>query len=134
MDTPNRFKRTRDDHLRESASDYCELIDELVQIHGRARVGNIAARFEVSPVTVTKTLKRLQREGYVKVEPYQGVTLTDMGHAIAEESRERHKLVLGLLVSLGISEATAELDAEGIEHHVSQETLDAFRKFLKQSQ
>ena len=56
--------------------------------------------------------------------------LTEKGKELAESSRERHRLILALLQKIGVSEETAESDAEGMEHHVSEETLEAIRKYL----
>ncbi|MNW12378.1 Transcriptional regulator MntR [compost metagenome] len=61
--------------------------------------------------------------------PYRGVFLTPEGEKLAEESRERHHIVETFLLALGISPDTARRDAEGIEHHVSDETLAIFKKF-----
>jgi hypothetical protein len=62
--------------------------------------------------------------------PYRAIFLTDAGRRLAEEARERHRLVAAFLVSIGVSAETAHHDAEGIEHHVSDETLSAFKRFL----
>ena len=64
-------------------------------------------------------------------EPYRGVFLTPAGQAMAERSRQRHRLVVDLLVAIGAPREAAEADAEGVEHYVSQATLDAFEAFLK---
>ncbi|MCW5946178.1 MAG: manganese-binding transcriptional regulator MntR [Fimbriimonadales bacterium] len=125
------FRRTRDDHSMETAADYVELIEELIAETGEARGVDLAARLGVSHVTVSKTVKRLAREGLVVARPYRGIFLTDQGRALAKESRERHDLVLGLLRKLGVSPTIAEIDAEGMEHHVSPETLRAIRRFLR---
>lgn len=125
------FRRTRDDHSMETAADYAELIEELIAETGEARGVDLAARLGVSHVTVSKTVKRLAREGLVVARPYRGIFLTDKGRALAKESRERHDLVLGLLRKLGVSPTIAEIDAEGMEHHVSPETLRAIRRFLR---
>lgn len=129
--TNNRFQRTREDHSRENAEDYVELIDALISENGEARAVDLAERLGVSHVTVSKTVQRLQREGLVTTQPYRSIFLTDEGRLMAEASRERHRLVLAFLESLGVSSDTAEIDAEGIEHHVSDETLDAMRNFVK---
>lgn len=127
----NRFQRTRDDHSSELAEDYVELIQTLVEEHGRARPGQLAARFGVSQATVTKTIRRLERDGYVVAPRYEGVTLTDTGKSLAANVRERHRLVSEFLEALGVSSEQAESDSEGIEHHVSEETLEAMRRFLE---
>ena len=60
-------------------------------------------------------------------KPYRGVFLTELGQRLAGESRLRHETVQAFLMSLGVAPETARIDAEGIEHHVSEETLAAFR-------
>jgi DtxR family manganese transport transcriptional regulator len=76
-----------------------------------------------------RTVARLQREGYLSTKPYRAIFLTDKGSQLAEESRRRHEIVEAFLVSLGVPERIARTDAEGIEHHVSPETLAAFKRF-----
>ncbi|HXH60369.1 MAG TPA: manganese-binding transcriptional regulator MntR [Fimbriimonadaceae bacterium] len=127
----NRFQRTRQDHSLETAEDYVELIDRLIREKGEARGVDLAARLSVSAVTVGKTIKRLAREGYVKAEPYRAIDLTPKGRRLAKKSAERHKTVLEFLHSIGVPDRAAETDAEGIEHHVSEQTLDAMRRYLK---
>jgi DtxR family manganese transport transcriptional regulator len=39
-------------------------------------------------------------------------------------------VVLEFLRALGVEERTAQIDAEGIEHHISPETLAAFKRYL----
>lgn len=126
----NRYRRTREDHSRELAEDYVELIDTLIKEKGEARVVDLADRLGVSHVTVSRTIQRLVRDGLVSSEPYRSVFLTDQGRAVAQASLERHQLVVAFLLSVGVPPEVAETDAEGIEHHASQETLAAMRDFL----
>jgi DtxR family manganese transport transcriptional regulator len=126
----NRYQRTRDDHSREIAEDYVELIDDLIKESGEARAVDLADKLGITHVTVSKTVQRLQRDGYVTSQPYRSIFLTDAGRALADEARTRHDLVIRFLRAIGVSEATAETDAEGIEHHCSAETLAAMRSFL----
>ena len=127
----NRFERTRNDHSRELAEDYVELVDTLIRERGEARAVEMASRLGISHVSVTKTVQRLQREGYLRSEPYRSIFLTEKGAELATLVSERHELVLAFLTRLGVSKEIAEIDAEGIEHHISDETLTAIRKFLK---
>ncbi len=127
----NRFQRTRDDHSREIAEDYVELIDDLIKETGEARAVELASRLGISHVTVSKTVQRLQRDGFVTSQPYRSIFLTEAGRALAEEARARHDLVLRFLGAIGVSGRVAETDAEGIEHHCSVETLAAMRLFLE---
>jgi len=126
----NRFQRTRDDHSREKAEDYVELIDALTKEKGEARAVDLADRLGISHVSVGRTLQRLKRNGYVTMEPYRSIFLTDRGKDLATAAQERHSLVLSFLTALGVPEDIADTDAEGIEHHVSNETLEAMRRFL----
>ncbi|MEX1232551.1 MAG: manganese-binding transcriptional regulator MntR [Planctomycetaceae bacterium] len=127
----NRHVRTRRDHATELAEDYVEAIDELLQAQEICRVTDLAARFAVSHVTVNRTVARLKRDGWVTTQPYGPVELTEAGRMLARASRQRHEIVLRFLITLGIREQTANIDAEGIEHHVSEETLRAMQRFVE---
>ena len=130
-ESADRFRRSRQDRARETAQDYVEAIAELAATHGEARVVDLARRLGVTHVTVNRTLARLQRDGFVNTKPYRAIFLTPDGSQLAEECRRRHHIVAAFLRSLGVPEKTADLDAEGIEHHVSPETLAAFERRLK---
>lgn len=117
-------------HETELIEDYVELIADLVDFEGGARAVELAQRFGVAQATVAKMLRRLSDHGLIVREPYRAIHLTESGRALAENSRQRHALVLSLLRALGVSEETARQDAEGIEHHVSQETLEVMRRYL----
>ncbi len=124
------FSKTRADHAIENAADYAELIQDLIDETGEARAVDLAIRLGVSHVTVSKTLQRLAREGLVSYRPYRSIFLTDEGRELAHATRERHRLVLGLLSALGVPPEIAEQDAEGMEHHASETTLKAIERFL----
>ena len=125
------FRRLRRDHAGEIAQDYAEAIADLAVSVGEARVVDLARRLGVTHVTVNRTLARLKRAGYVNTRPYRAIFLTDTGRKLAEESKRRHETVVAFLQSLGVSKKAALMDAEGIEHHVSPETLAAFKRLLK---
>lgn len=124
------FRRIRADHTAELAADYVELIADLIDERGEARGSDIALRLGVANATVVKTLKRLQDSGLVSQEPYRSIFLTEDGWRLADDGRRKHRIVEGFLLALGISAETAKLDSEGIEHHVSEETLKAMARFL----
>lgn len=125
------YQRTREDHARELAEDYVELIDDLIRDTGEARTVDIASRLGVTHVTVTNAIGRLKRGGLVTSEPYRSIFLTKEGKRLAETARKRHELVVDFLLALGVPAADAETDAEGIEHHVSTATFDAMKRFLR---
>jgi DtxR family transcriptional regulator, manganese transport regulator len=125
------FRRTRAAHRAETAEDYVELIAELIDARGEARGADIAARLGITQATVASTVSRLRRDGLVAHRPYRSIFLTEAGRELAGMARRRHRLVVAFLRALGLSEETAERDAEGIEHHASDETLDAFARFVE---
>ena len=120
-------KRTRRDHAAETAEDYVEAIADLADKGGACRVKDLASRFGVSHVTVIRIVKRLESEGYVKTEPYRPIELTAKGRRLARDCRERHEVVYRFLRAIGVDERVARIDSEGIEHHVSAQTLERFR-------
>ena len=129
-DQARSFDRLRAAHAREVTEDYVEMIADLIDHEGEARAVALAERFGVTAATVNNTVKRLEREGFVTSKPYRSIFLTEQGRTLAETCRERHRLVRDFLLALGVSAEVAEADAEGIEHHVSRATLDAFRRHL----
>ncbi len=126
----HRFGKARTAQSTALLEDYVELISDLLASSGEARPTDVARRFGVSHATAIKTIARLKREGLATSKPYRGVFLTQEGEALAERVRARHRLVVDLLVAVGVPPDCAEADAEGIEHHVSDVALDAFRHFL----
>jgi DtxR family manganese transport transcriptional regulator len=124
-------RRTRQARAGELAQDYVEVIDDLIAECGEARVVDIAKRLGVTHVTVTRTVSRLQKQGLVRAERYRSIFLSDEGKKLAMWVRRRHKVVLEFLLALGIDEQIARVDAEGIEHHVSDATVRAFTRFCE---
>nr|WP_256445739.1 MULTISPECIES: manganese-binding transcriptional regulator MntR [Skermanella] len=125
------FQRVREAHQTELAEDYVELIADLIDTTGEARAADIARRLGVAHPTVVKTIGRLQREGLVASLPYRSIFLTETGRKMAERCKRRHEVVVNFLKALGVTEETAERDAEGVEHHISEETLRAFERFIR---
>lgn len=126
-----RFDQARQAQAQALLEDYTELIDDLSQAVGEARVTEIAAHMGVTHPTATKAVARLKREGLAVSRPYRGVFLTAAGKEMAARARERHRMVVAVLRALGVPHEAAETDAEGIEHHVSDTTLKAFAAFLR---
>src|SRR6202166_4178922 len=126
-----RFGKTRSAQSHALLEDYVELIADLLASEGEARPTDIARRLGVSHATAIKTISRLKRAGLATARPYRGVFLTEKGQALADRVRVRHRLVVDVLCALGVPSESAEADAEGIEHHVSEMTLKAFAQFLK---
>lgn len=121
------FRATREAHASEMAEDYVELIGDLIEERGEARVIDLAQHMGVTQPTVAKIIQRLKSLGLVQNRRYRALFLTDAGKALATRSRERHQVVVDFLVALGIDPEIAAIDSEGMEHHVSDATLQAMR-------
>ena len=127
------FKKVRDAHKTENTEDYLEIIAELLSSKGEARIVDIANELDIAQATANKTIQRLQNQGFVKKEPYRSIFLTLKGQELASISKKRHIIVLTFLKKLGLDGKTAEADAEGIEHHVSDKTLKKMDQFNKKN-
>ncbi len=126
-----RFGKTRSAQSTALLEDYVELIADLLANEGEARPTDIARRLGVAHATAIKTVSRLKRAGLATARPYRGVFLTEKGEALAQRVRIRHRLVVDVLRAIGVPVEAAEADAEGIEHYVSEATLQAFARFLR---
>jgi DtxR family transcriptional regulator, manganese transport regulator len=127
----DRFSRARSARSASMLEDYTELIADLIAANGEARTTDIARRLGVAHPTASKSIARLKREGLATARPYRGIFLTEAGLAMANSVRQRHRLVVDLLLAVGAPREAEEADAEGIEHYVSQATLRAFEAFLR---
>ena len=127
------FQKVRDAHKTENTEDYLEIIADLLNTKGEARIVDIASKLDIAQATANKTIQRLQNQGFVKKEPYRSIFLTLKGQEVASVSKKRHIIVLTFLKNLGLDARTAEADAEGIEHHVSDKTLKKMEQFNKKN-
>ena len=127
------FNKVRNAHKTENTEDYLELIAELLNSKGEARIVEIASNLGIAQATANKTIQRLQSQGFIKKEPYRSIFLTLKGQEVASVSKKRHIIVLTFLKNLGLDARTAEADAEGIEHHVSNKTLKKMEQFNKKN-
>ena len=125
------FLKVRNAHKSENTEDYLELINDLINNNGEARIVEIANKLNVAQATANKTIKRLQSQGFIDKQPYRSIFLTEKGQKIALSSKKRHEIVYKFLINLGLSNKIALADSEGIEHHVSKKTLDKMEKFNK---
>ncbi len=114
------------------AEDYVELIADLIDSTGEARATDIARRLGVTNASVAKMIAKLHQGGLVTTQPYRAIFLTDEGRRIAVASKRRHEIVVAFLLAIGVGEDAARADAEGLEHHVSAETLAAFERVVRE--
>ncbi len=115
----------------ETAQDYVEAVSDIVHRRGECRVKDLAQHMGVSHVTVSRIVARLLQEQLVETEPYRPIRLTAQGERLAAESRRRHEIVFSFLVALGVPEPDAGPDAEGIEHHVGEVTLQHMARYVR---
>ena len=108
-----------------------EAVYDVVQEKGECRVQDLANFFDVSHVTVSRIVARLQSIDLLETAPYRPIALTKNGEKLARQMKKRHAIVFDFLMSLGVDEQTAQIDSEGIEHHVSEKTLAAMKQHLK---
>src|SRR5919205_1074323 len=137
----NRLKSIRDAHDKKEGvgqeqprtdrmEDYLEVIYELIQQKGYATAVDISESLNVSSPSVTKMLQRLDESKYLRYERYRGISLTQEGIAMAESIHEKHSLLVEFLKMIGVDENIANIDAEGIEHHIHSETLKKLEVFV----
>jgi DtxR family Mn-dependent transcriptional regulator len=110
--------------------DYIETIYDLESKSGSAHTGDIATRLDIKPASATEMMQKLSEMGYVKYEPYHGVSLTAKGRKIAKDLMQRHETLAKFLTILGVDESTAESDACQIEHNVTPKTMKRLTKFV----
>ena len=127
----DRFEQVRNARNSETAEDYTEMISDLIRNVGEARAVDLAKHFGVTGPTVNSIIRRLVRDGLVVSKPYRSIFLTDKGQILADYCKKRHEIVYDFLIKIGVDSDTAKNDAEGIEHHVSAETLSVFEKYNK---
>ena len=127
----SQYSNIRNQNKNEILEDYVEAIQEILEIKGDVKNADLSIHFGVSQATINKNLKRLISSKLATSEPYRSIFLTDKGKKLAAISKEKHEIVYQFLIKLGVSKKTAQYDSEGIEHHVSDETLKLMKNFSK---
>ncbi len=117
----------RPDIRSESAAveDYLEQIHRLIEEKGYARQVDIASSLGVSAASVSNMVTRLDALGLIIAERYRGLRLTEEGNRVGQAIRHRHQLLTRLLSHLGLEEKIVFEDVEGMEHHLSPQTVKA---------
>jgi Mn-dependent DtxR family transcriptional regulator len=119
--------------VRSSAvEDYLERILDLINTKGYARVADIAQGLKISQASVTNMVQRLDAEGLLKYEKYRGLVLTTAGETLARNIMRRHHLLTDFLRMLGVDEPVIYRDVEGMEHHISPQTLRAIEALVEE--
>src|SRR5512147_280960 len=108
----------------QTAEDYLERIHALIEEKGYARVVDIASSLQVKQASVTGMVQKLGELGYLNYEKYRGLVLTAKGREVACHVQKRHETLSRFFSLLRIDPATQQQDIEGIEHHLSAETVE----------
>ncbi|RAZ67940.1 transcriptional regulator MntR [Planococcus maitriensis] len=107
-----------------SMEDHIEIIYSLIEQKGYARVSDIAEALSVLPSSVTKMVQKLDKDGYLIYERYRGLMLTPKGQKLGKRLLQRHDLLEQFLRLIGVDEDKIYGDVEGIEHHLSWNSID----------
>src|SRR5712692_5321115 len=110
--------------------DYVEIIYELIREKGYAKPVDIASHLHVTAPTVTGMLDRLREEQLLLHEKYGGIVLTERGNKMAHTLGQRHAVLVQFLQLIGVEEARAQRDTEGLEHYVAPGTLELLARFV----
>jgi Mn-dependent DtxR family transcriptional regulator len=113
-----------------SMEDYLENIYKLIEQKGYARVSDIAEALEVHPSSVTKMVQKLDQNKYLVYEKYRGLVLTSKGKRIGKRLVDRHHLLEQFLRLIGVSEEQIYHDVEGIEHHLSWDSITCIENLV----
>ena len=108
----------------QTAEDYLERIHELIEQKGYARVVDIASSLKVKQASVTSMVQKLAEAGYLKYEKYRGLILTEKGRDVARTIQNRHATLSRFFSLFGLDSETQHEDIEGIEHHLSADTVE----------
>lgn len=117
--------------IYKSAEDYLERILILKEKQEKVISLDIANSMNYSKASVSRAMKNLRENGYITVNSLGEIDFTPLGLEIAEKIYDRHKIISQLLISIGVSEATALEDACKIEHDISEETFETIKKRIE---
>ena len=118
-------------NLQESGEMYLETIYTLTKERANVRSIDICDYMGFSKPSVSRAIGILKKGGYVEMDKDGYLTLTDLGLSVAQKVYDRHNIITDFLISIGVSEEAASNDACKIEHHISDESFDAIKKFMK---
>ena len=119
--------------LLESGEMYLETILILKNKYGYVRSIDIAHEMNYSKPSVSRAMSFLKEDGYIENDPHGMILLTEKGQAIAEKIYDRHKTLTRYLISLGVSEDTAQKDACRIEHVISDESFGKIKSLTPEA-
>lgn len=114
--------------MHESGEMYLETIFVLSKKQDKVRSIDICDHMGYSKPSVSRAVGLLKKAGHITVDGNGYICLTDSGMNIAKTIYERHTILTGSLVALGVSEEIASQDACKIEHVISDETFAVIKE------
>ena len=117
-------------HLQESGEMYLETIHVLSKTNPTVRSIDIVEHMGYSKPSVSRAVGLLKSGGYITVNEFGHILLTEEGLSVAQRMYERHTLLRDFLVYLGVDAAVAEDDACKIEHVISNESFEAIKRHI----
>lgn len=114
---------------RESEEMYLETILLLKEKLEVVRSIDIANELNYSRASVSRAVNLLKDKGYITIESAV-INFTQVGLKIANEIYERHETITKVLTKIGVPLEEAEDNACRIEHVITPELLEYFKKFI----
>lgn len=114
--------------IRKSAEDYLETILILQNRIGNVHAIDIANELNFSKPSVSIAMKTLKENGYITIDDFSHIHLTEKGHKVADAVYDRHVTLTNFFIKLGVDKKQAEIDACIVEHDISEETFQAIKK------
>lgn len=118
-------------HLAESGEMYLETIYVLSREKSVVHSVDVSEHMGYSKPSVSRAIGLLKNGGYVTMAEDGALTLTPAGLEVARKIFERHTVLTGFLVKLGVDARIAAEDACKMEHDISDESLAAIKAFVE---
>lgn len=118
-------------HLQESGEMYLESIYVLSKKGGTVRSIDVCEYMGYSKPSVSRAVGLLKKGGFLSMDREGALTLTESGREVAEKIYERHMLLTDFLMRIGVDKETASDDACKIEHHISDTSFEAIKKYAQ---
>ena len=116
--------------LSRKAEDYLEAIFNISQEKGYVRIRDISKQLGIKPPSVVEMVRKLDDQGYVVHEKYEGVFLTPAGEEVGRAIKDRHDTIKAFLIFIGIPEEIADEDACTMEHHLHHRTVEQVKNLV----
>lgn len=126
------WKQFEKNVITHSAAHHLMAVDSLIRCHGYARVSDVARLLEITPGSVSLSLKPLKADGFLKQDENRFLRLSSRGQRLVDLLRARRSVIVKFLCSqLGVDRHQAEIDSCKIEHLLSGETARRLTDFMR---